>query len=290
MNDKHLLTLYGLKWNPFMPDLPSEALWQPPHIESFVFRVETLVMDGGFALITGEPGLGKSKILQLLANRLRRIDDLTVGIMERPQSTLTDFYREMGVLFGINLSPANRYGGFRALRERWHAHIKSTLMRPVLLVDEAQEMGALCLNEMRLLGSANFDSQCLLATVLCGDTRLPERFRHRELVSLGSRIRVRLPLESYKRDDLVAWLDHVLKESGGAHLMNREIKDTLADHAAGNLRVLSSMAAELLAEAAKRQLPSIDEKLFLDLYSRNAPPRRNRAATGQHPEKTGQLL
>jgi general secretion pathway protein A len=75
--------------------------------------------------------------------------------MERPQSSLSDLCREMGHLFGASLSPANRYGGFKALRERWQEHIKSTLFRPVLLVDEAQEMVTCCLNELR----AGLDSQ-----------------------------------------------------------------------------------------------------------------------------------
>ena len=138
MNNKTLLALYGLKFNPFLPNIPVDDLWQPPAMESFFYRVENLVMDGGFALICGEPGLGKSKNLQLLAHRLNRIGDVVVGVMERPQSSLSDFYREMGTLFGVNLSPSNRYGGFTALRERWKNHIKNTLFRPVLLVDEAQ--------------------------------------------------------------------------------------------------------------------------------------------------------
>jgi hypothetical protein len=60
--------------------------------------------------------------------------------MERPQSSLGDFYREMGDIFEVNLSLANRYGGFKALRERWLKHTQTTLFRPVLLIDEAQEM------------------------------------------------------------------------------------------------------------------------------------------------------
>jgi len=40
MNDKKLLALYGLKWNPFLPNIPVEDLWVPPAIESFLFRVE----------------------------------------------------------------------------------------------------------------------------------------------------------------------------------------------------------------------------------------------------------
>ncbi len=156
-------------------------------------------MDGGFALICGDPGLGKSKTLQLLAQRLSSLADVVVGVMERPQSNLGDFYRELGDRFGVNLSPANRFGGFKALRERWRDHIKTTLFRPVLIIDEVQEMFTNCLNELRLLASADFDSQCLLTAVMCGDMRLPERFRSNALLSLGSRIRVRLLMEPYNR-------------------------------------------------------------------------------------------
>jgi type II secretory pathway predicted ATPase ExeA len=269
MNDKQLLALYGLKWNPFLPDIPIDALWYGAGIDNFCFRIETLVMRGGFALICGEPGLGKSKILQILAHRLNTMGDVVVGVMERPQSSLGDFYREMGTLFEVNLSPANRYGGFKALRERWQNHIKSTFLRPVLLIDEAQEMMSACLNEIRLLGSAQFDSKCLLTTVLSGDIRLPERFRTTALVSLGSRMQVRYLLQPYTRQDLLNYLDHALAQAAAPHLMNQTLKDTLVDHAAGNLRLLNTMAAELLSTGAQRQLKQLDEKLFLEVFSRN---------------------
>ena len=274
MNDKKLLAMYGLKWNPFLPSIPVEALWPPPGIEAFFFRVENLVMDGGFALICGEPGLGKSKDLQMLDHRLKRIGDVVVGVMERPQSNLSDFYREMGSLFGVNLSPSNRYGGFKALRERWKSHIKSTLLRPVLLVDEAQEMVTPCLNEIRLLGSDEFDSQCLLTSVLCGDMRLPERFRNTALVSLGSRMRIRMTLQPLGRDDLLDYLEHALSQAGAPHLMSKTLMETLSEHAAGNLRVLNSMAAEMLLEGSRRDMPQLDEKLFLEMFSRHPSPRK----------------
>ncbi|MBW2736602.1 MAG: ATP-binding protein, partial [Deltaproteobacteria bacterium] len=151
MSERDLLALYGLKYNPFLPAIPTDELWTPPQVDSFFFRVENLVMDGGFALMCGDPGLGKSKVLQLLAGRLERIGDVVVGVMERPQSTLADFYRELGDLFGVNLTPANKYGGFKSLRTKWRESIKSTLFRPVLLIDEAQVVPADTLNELRLL-------------------------------------------------------------------------------------------------------------------------------------------
>ena len=53
MSSKNLLALYGLKWNPFSPELPSEALLATPKIEHFAWRVEQLVQEGGFALDHG---------------------------------------------------------------------------------------------------------------------------------------------------------------------------------------------------------------------------------------------
>lgn len=276
MNNKQLLALFGLKWNPFQADLPVDSLWVPPAMDTFFYRIENLIMEGGFALVSGEPGLGKSKSLQLITHRLGRLDNVVVGVMERPQSSLGDFYRELGDIFGVNLTPANRYGGFKALRERWLKHTRSNLFKPVLLIDEAQEMMSNCLNELRLLGSANFDSQCLLTTVLCGDLRLPERFRAETLVSLGSRIKLRLNLEPYDRSILLDYLEYNLHQAGAPHLMSTGLKETLVDHSAGNLRILNNMAAELLESGARNEVNQLDEKLFLQLFSRQPPARKQK--------------
>lgn len=71
MNQK-LLALYGLKWNPFLPELPSSAFYVPPRIENFCWRIEhAQIREGGFAMIHGDPGTGKSVVLRLLADRLK---------------------------------------------------------------------------------------------------------------------------------------------------------------------------------------------------------------------------
>jgi type II secretory pathway predicted ATPase ExeA len=275
MSDRDLLALYGLKYNPFLPAIPPDDLWTPPGAESFFLRVEDLVMDGGFALISGDPGLGKSKVLQLLASRLEQVGDVVVGVMERPQSTLADFYRELGELFGIELTPANKYGGFKALRVKWRDHIKTTLFRPVLLIDEAQVVPTDTLNELRLLSSAHFDSESLLTTVLCGDTTLPDRFRHKSLLALGSRARTRLVLDAFRREVLLDFLDHLLVRAGNPALVADSLRDVLVDHSGGNLRVLVGMAADLLDAAARQQAKQLDEKLFIEVFDRHLTARQH---------------
>jgi general secretion pathway protein A len=230
MNRK-MLALYGLKWNPFAPDVPVEALHVSRRIESFCWRAEQLVGEGGFALVTGAPGVGKSVTLRILADRLEARRDVKVGIISRPQSGLSDFYREMGDLFGVELSPHNRWAGAKVLRDRWQAHIDAALSRPVLIADEAQEMKAAVLAELRLLSSARLDSQVLLTVVLAGDGRLLQRLRSDELSALNSRCRVRLALERATPDELAELLVHALQEAGAAKLMTPELIATLADHA-----------------------------------------------------------
>ena len=58
VNTSTLLSLYGLKWNPFSPGLPVEGIFASPRTDTFVRRCETYLREGGFALVTGDPGRG----------------------------------------------------------------------------------------------------------------------------------------------------------------------------------------------------------------------------------------
>lgn len=279
MNQK-LLALYGLKYNPFIPEVPIEALYLSAKIENFCWRIEQAhLREGGFALVHGEVGSGKSVVLRVLAERLSRMAELCVGVIHHPQSNLSDFYRELGDIFGISIRVSNRWGGFKALRARWLDHLASCSRRSVILIDEAQEMSPMVLNELRLLASARFDSQSLLCVVLAGDARLLDRLRREELIPLGSRIRTRLATETATRDELLACLDHLIERAGNASLMTRELKHTLVDHAAGNYRVFITMAGELLMSAAQREITTLDEKLYLQVFARPDTPATRRAAS-----------
>jgi len=271
MNAQKLLSLWGLKWNPFSPELPAEALLLTAKIENFAWRVEQLVQEGGFALVSGESGTGKSVALRIVAQRLAAQRDVMVGVLERPQSKIGDFYRELGDIFSVKLTPSNRWGGFRALRERWKAHLASSRIKPVLLVDDAQEVPPQVLSELRILSSADFDATSLLTVVLSGDGRLLELLRHEDLIPLGTRIRTRLLTESATREELLELLDHALSKAGSPTLMTSGLLDTLVDHSAGNYRVLMTMSAELLAHGMVHEVRQFDEKFYLEVFQPKLP-------------------
>lgn len=270
--NKKLLSLFGLKWNPFSPEIPAEALLLAPRLESFCWRVENLAREGGFALLTGEPGVGKSASLRMLVDRLSAQRDFRVGVLSRPQAGLADFYRELGDLFSVDLQPHNRWGGSKLLRGKWQGHIDAALFRPVLVIDEAQEMAPGVLNELRLLCSSQLDSHLLLTSVLAGDRRLLEKLRGDDLLPLASRMRVRLSLERATPNELEECLRHVLSKAGAPKLMTSELMTALCEHATGNLRALMTMADELLAVGAQREVKQLDEKLYLELFAVPLPP------------------
>ena len=277
MNQK-LLALYGLKYNPFTPEVPNEALYVSPKLENFFWRIENnLIRDGGFALISGDPGTVKSVALRLLASKLLQVRDAQVVVITHPSAKLADFYRELGEIFGVTLKLHNRWEGFKSLRERWFAHMQNTLLRPVLLIDEAQEIPNNVLNELRLMASMEFDSRILLSVILSGDQRLNDKLRRDELAPLGSRIQIRLNTEYASPEELSDALQHLITNSGNSSLMSKALVKTLCEHAMGNYRALCNMAGELLATATRQELTQLDEKLYFECFSPPTPSKRKRS-------------
>lgn len=106
-------------------------------------------------------------------------------------------------------------------------------------------MAANVLSELHLLSSTHYDSRTLLSVILAGDTLLQTKPRRDELLPLGSRM--------------------------------SELVQILCEHAAGNYRVLSTMAAELLAVATKEEITRLDEALYLRVFEPPWSKSRKRA-------------
>jgi type II secretory pathway predicted ATPase ExeA len=275
--NKKLLALYSLKFNPFCPQIPPAALWVSPPIESFCWRIEQQIGEGGFALAVGDPGTGKSAALRILSERLSQVRDVTLGVLTRPQASLADFYRELGDLFAVPLKPHNRWASAKALRDKWLHHIDNSLYRPVLLIDEAQEMNRALAAELRLLATTDLDSRAILTVILAGDHRLAAQLEHPEFLPLASRIRSRLRTEALPPQQLLACLNHLLQTAGNPRLLAPTLSQTLCEHAAGNLRLLMNLANDLLAAAARQERDQLDEKLFFEVFALDPKPTPKRS-------------
>ena len=99
MTDNNIHALYGLKYNPFLPNLPIETLWVTPAAEIFAHRIQTMIH---WRFVTGDPGQGKAKQTTLkngetsptkLGGGLRITDNLTSlpGLLSLSLSTFLGF-------------------------------------------------------------------------------------------------------------------------------------------------------------------------------------------------------
>jgi len=141
----------------------------------------------------------------------------------------------------VKLTPHNRWAGFKALRDRWKTHVASSRIRPVLLVDEAQEMSPDVLGELRILSSADFGCHVALDG---GPSRRRETLgtpAAGRLCPWGPGSAPRLVTEAASREELLELLRHAISKAGNATLMTAELMDTLVDHSAGNYRLLMIM-------------------------------------------------
>ena len=265
--DPALGPAFGLKWNPFASELPIGSLTASAELRSFFWRIENhMVRHGGFALVEGEPGSGKSAVLRMLADRLPAGDGLRVAALAHSTSRVSDFYQQMGELFGLSMPLHNRWRTFKALREVWLEHVEATRMRPLLLVDEAQDLPTNVFAELRLLSGAEFDSRAVLSAVFAADARIRPRLRTPELLPVASRIRHRHYILPSSEDELAALLDGLLADAGNPGLMTPALKQALCMQAAGNRRALMVMGDQLLAAAAEAGRSLLDEELFLQVF------------------------
>ena len=174
MNQK-LLALYGLKWNPFTPEVPIEALYVPPKVENFCWRIEQAhLREGGFAL---DPRRSRHRQKRRHAPA-RRAARRAWPTSRSASSIIRRATSPTSIASSAISSPSPSASATAGAALRRCAPAGSITWvpparRPVVLVDEAQEMTPMVLSELRLLASARFDSQSLLCVVLIGRCAAP---------------------------------------------------------------------------------------------------------------------
>lgn len=262
-----LKALFGAQFNPFTSDIPVDKCYISSEVQSFINRIEEIASSGGYAMLTGASGIGKSTTLRSIAHKLEESSKLVPAIICRPQSGLRDFYRELGTIFRVDLKTANCYGSFNDVRGKWQKIIRDTCFRPVLIIDEAQSAREEVLSELRLLGSVELDSQCLTAVILAGDERLSAKLQSPELLPLASRMREKLVLRPYPQNELEKMLGHVLQQAGCSQMLSSGVLALLSEHSCGNPRTMMNRAEQLLSAALREEISVIDEKTYHRVFS-----------------------
>lgn len=205
---------FGLKEASFSitPD-PYYLFLSEQHREALAHLVFGAGENGGFVLLTGEVGTGKTTVCRAFLEQLPKEVDL--ALILHPALSATELLRAICDEFRIPLEDGDRT--VKRLIDKLNrflleAHAQGR--RPVLMIDESQDLSPRVLEQIRLLTNLETPKHKLLQIFLVGQPELREMLLHPSLRQLNQRITARYHLKPFDARDTAAYVEHRLAVAG----------------------------------------------------------------------------
>src|SRR5258706_1058755 len=205
---------FGLAEAPFSiaPD-PRYLYLSQRHQEALAHLLYGVNGDGGFVLLTGEVGAGKTTVCRCLLQQIPASCD--VAYVFNPNLTVGELFSTICVEFGIAVPPGNV--SVKVFVDCINAYLLDAHAKgrhTVLIIDEAQNLSTVVLEQMRLLTNLETNQRKLLQIILLGQPELALILERPELRQLRQRIIARYHLGPLTRPDVAAYVRHRLGIAG----------------------------------------------------------------------------
>jgi general secretion pathway protein A len=207
------LYFYGFREKPFnlTPD-PRFVFLSKTHKEAFAHLLHGIHQHVGFIGLTGEVGSGKTTVLRALLGQLDA-DHHRTALIFNPCLSAPELLQNINREFGITASPSSS-GSLEALN-LFLLQQNTEGRTVVLIIDEAQNLEAPVLEQIRLISNLETDREKLIQIVLSGQPELVQILKRNEMRQLSQRIVVRYHLQPMDFQDTVRYINHRLEVAGG---------------------------------------------------------------------------
>jgi len=206
-------TFFGLTENPFsISPNPKYLYMSERHAEALAHLTYGLRDGGGFVLLTGEVGTGKTTVCRCLRQQLP--EDTELVLVHNPTLDERELLATLCDEFGLGYAPDV---GIKTLFDLLHRHLltnQAAGRRTLLLIDEAQHLQPAVLEQLRLLTNLETDDSKLLQVVLVGQPELQLLLRQPLLRQLAQRITARYHLLPLSASDVDAYVRFRLQVAG----------------------------------------------------------------------------
>jgi len=241
-------SFFGLNEKPFSitPD-PRFLFLSERHAEALAHLVYGINEAGGFIQLTGEVGTGKTTVVRsLLAQAPKHAE---IALILNPRMTPAEFLLAICEELGIHVEERSE-GSLKDLVDLLSRHLLKAHAegkRIVLVVDEAQNLAAEVLEQVRLLTNLETETQKLLQIILIGQPELREMLDRTELRQLAQRITGRYHLDPLSTEETAAYVRHRLRVAGAT-------RDVFANGALREISRLSGGVPRLINIICDRAL------------------------------------
>lgn len=203
---------FGLVDKPFslIPD-PNFLHFSGKHKTALSMLEYGLYEQTGITVVTGEIGSGKTTLLRHLLSKADQ-HNLTIGLINNTHEEFGDLSQWIALALGLPHEGRDKVTLFREI-QKFFIDEWSQGRRVVLIVDEAQNIGASALEELRLYTNINSDGDYLLQIILVGQPELRELLKQPELIQIAQRVSVEYHIEPLDWQETANYIRHRLVQA-----------------------------------------------------------------------------
>ena len=250
---------FGLNEKPFnITPNPQYIFLSKNHKEVFAHLLYGLQSRCGFIEITGEVGAGKTTVLRTLFEQLED-NEFRLAFIFNPSLSADELLLEICREFGISTGDC-RGGQLLPLINDYLLNENAAGRTVVLVIDEAQNLAAPVLEQIRLLSNLETETDKLIQIVLVGQPELADVLGRTNLRQLNQRISVRYHLMPMDESDTYAYLKHRLKIAGNEErvLFSDAAMKQIYKYSGGLPRLINILADRALLAAFSEDLDMVD--------------------------------
>ena len=252
---------YGFTEKPFnlTPD-PKYLYLSQRHAEAFAHLEFGHRERGGFVLITGEVGMGKTTLARYFLSTLPA-DTHTAAILY-PALTASELLRS--ILDDLHAEPG--WDSLKGLVDSLHSFLldaRAVDRNVVLLIDEAQDLSPEVLEQIRLISNLETDTEKLIQIVLIGQSELRDLLARHDLRQLAQRVTARYHLSPLDAAETEAYIRHRIKVGGGANKVgfSSDALRTIHQRSGGIPRVINLITDRALLAGYVQSVRSISAEM-----------------------------
>jgi len=255
-------SFFGLNEKPFTitPD-PRYLFMSERHGEGLAHLVYGVTESGGFIQLTGEVGTGKTTLVRTLLGQIPA--EVDIALILNPELTAKEFLSAICEELGIELPQP--ISGTKLLVDALNRHLleaHSRGRRVILLIDEAQNLSEVVLEQLRLLTNLETARQKLLQIILIAQPELREKLAQESLRQLAQRVTGRYHLEPLSREETSQYIDHRLRVAGAlTEIFDAAAKREVYRMSGGVPRVINVICDRALLGAYSRESRTVGKRL-----------------------------
>ncbi len=252
------LEYYRLKEPPFnLTPNPRFLFFSAKHREAFNHLLYGIRERKGFVQLTGEVGAGKTTLCRAMLEQLG--PNFSTALILNPVLDADQLMKAIAMELNLPVKGLDRLETVAEINRFLLQQVERN-KETVLIIDEAQDLTAELLEQVRLLSNLETDERKLLQIVLMGQPELRDRLNEHGLRQLRQRITIRYHLKPLRRNEVGHYVQHRLEVSGanGAPYFTAAALWRIYNYSKGIPRLINAICDKCLLAGYVAQRGKID--------------------------------